>query len=168
MLLPGLKPQAFIGWLLVIGALCCSPARPVESGDLSQAGPPPPGRVPSYAAVVTATAARPVRWPPGSLAGRYPPFDSDRVYSSVQLRIVSWRQDPPGQTEILHVDQLIEAYCVGNLSDATNQRVTVRLRMSGDTRGVRWTLGASSGAANSPNELEPDPNRVEECPKLSA
>jgi hypothetical protein len=110
-------------------------------GWISQAAPPPPGSVPPNASRVTGIVRNVSVWPPGSLRGTLPPFPPNETFYSVLVEIQTSDPDDAQLANLAQPGGVIEAFSSAMLaSDLTGRKITATLRLTGDTRGVRWLI----------------------------
>ena len=131
-------------WLLGCAA-CTSPAQSAALNEgtpsISQMTPPPPAPVPPNASRITATVRKYTVWPPGSFAKALPPVSSDQTLYSLTLKIDTSQAESSGLDSLAVPGSVIEAFSEAPLpSNLAGKQIEATVRMTGDTRGVRWQI----------------------------
>jgi hypothetical protein len=117
-------------------ALACDGPEPV-----SQAAPPPPGRVPPNTSRIIATVLKDSLWPPGSLENTLPPVPPDQTLYSVTLEIHASDPERSNLDSLAVPGAVIEAFSPEVLaSDLVGKKLQAVVTLTGDTSGVRWWI----------------------------
>ena len=102
-------------------ALDCPPGEPRDVlGDPEQprGGMPAPRRMPPNSSRVVADVLKASIYAPGSLRNARPPIDSDQVFYSLLVSVVSSVEDRPGQRNMAAPGLTIEVFLCGASSSA--------------------------------------------------
>ncbi len=103
--------------------------------------PPPPGPVPPNASRISATGRSHSVWPPGSLRSTMPPGPPDQTLYSLELEILT--SDPASSKldSLTLAGIVIEAFSSDVLaSNLVGKMIQATVKLTGDTRGVRWRI----------------------------
>jgi len=102
---------------------------------------PPPSSVPPNASRITATVRQYTVWPPGSLRKRLPPVPADQTLYSLTVQVDTSEPENSELENLAVPDSTIEVFSDFPLtSRLVNQQIQATIRMTGDTRGVRWVI----------------------------
>jgi len=105
------------------------------------AQPAPPTPVPPNASHITATILEYKVWPPGSLQDMMPSISSNEPIYSVKVEVYT---SEPESSELLNMavpGTVYEAFSSDVLtSDLVGKKIEATLKLTGDTRGVRWWI----------------------------
>ena len=108
---------------------------------LSQMAPPPPAPVPPNGSRITAIVRKSAVLPPGSLKKTEPPFSPDQTLYPLTVEIHTSQPENSGLESFARPGTVIEAFSAGEFtSDLVGKKVEATVRLTGDTRGVRWQI----------------------------
>lgn len=108
---------------------------------VSQLAPPPPASVPPNASRISASVRERSVWPPGSLRHATPPVLSDQTLYSLIIEIHTSDREDSALDSLARPGMVIEAFSSGVLaSDLVGKKIQATLKLTGDTRGVRWRI----------------------------
>lgn len=103
--------------------------------------PPNPAPVPPNASRVTGSVLKYSFWSPGTLQNTTPPLPSDQAFYSLRMEIYTSRPENPELQDLSGPGMVIEAFCSDILtSDLVGKKIEATLKLTGDTRGVRWWI----------------------------
>jgi len=112
-----------------------------EPNLISQAAPPPPGRVPPNASRVIATVLKDTVWPPGSLQNTLPALQSDQKLYSITVEIHASDQERSDLSSWAVPGSIIEAFSSEvRASDLVGKRIKATVKLIGETDRVRWWI----------------------------
>ena len=112
-----------------------------ETRRVAQVVPPPPAPVPPNASCITATVRKQSVWPPGSLQNTTPPVPPNRTLYSLTLEIHTSDPENAGLDSLARPGGVIETFSSDVLaSDVVGKKIKATLKLTGDTRGVRWQI----------------------------
>ena len=122
----------------------CPPGEPrdgLSGAEQPRNGGPAPRRMPPNSSRVVADVLKASIYAPGSLRNARPPIDSDQVFYSLLVSVVSSVEDQPGQRNMAAPGLTIEVFlCSASGSDLTAKRIEATLTLTGGTSGTRWWL----------------------------
>lgn len=125
-------------WAMVLTQVALASHRP---NLVSQATPPPPGRVPPNASRVIGTVLKDSLWPPGSLENTLPPVPPDQTLYSVTLEIHASDPERSNLDSLAVPGAVIEVFSPEVLaSDLVGKKLQAVVTLTGDTSGVRWWI----------------------------
>jgi hypothetical protein len=102
---------------------------------------PSPALVAPNGSATTASVLKVSVWPPGSVQGAMPPGRGDRILYSVRLRIHTSAPENSELPSMARPGIVIDAFSYDVLASIlVNTKITATLRLTGDTRGVRWWI----------------------------
>lgn len=134
---------AFLSWAGCTTLLAQSPSTGDGTRKVSQAASPPPAPVPPNASRIIATVLKYSVWPTGSLQNTTPSVPSDQTLYSLTVEIHTSDPENPELGSHAVPGQVIEAFSSEPLAaDLVGKKIEATLKLTGDTRGVRWFISA--------------------------
>ena len=105
------------------------------------AAPPPPSPVPDNASAVTATVRKLTVWPPGSMTKTLPIVPPDQTLYSLLVEIHTSSPESSQLESLARPGVVLEVFSSEPLgSELVGKKIDATLKMTGDTRGVRWMI----------------------------
>jgi hypothetical protein len=102
---------------------------------------PAPASVPPNGSDITASVLKVSVRPAGSVQGVTPPGPGDHILYSIRLRIQTSAREKSELPNMVRQGIVIEAFAYDVLASIlVNTKIRATLRLTGDTRGVRWWI----------------------------
>lgn len=114
---------------------------PHGAKQVSQVAPPPPSPVLPNASRIIATVLKYSVWLPGSLQHTMPRLPPDQTLYSLRVEIQTSEPENKELDSLARSGIVIEAFSSDVLaSDLVGKKIKATLKLTGDTRGVRWWI----------------------------